>query len=400
VSKKRIVLGKLSELDPARARKLAKDTLADIRKGADPALAREEARRAETVADLFASYMREHVRAYLKGNRQQRVKGQKRKRIPGKAVERSSTIDLYSGYLENYVLPAWATRKARSITRQDVKKLFLQVGDQKPDGLGKSATANRLLAFTSGAYTWASANKALPEDFRNPAKGVKRFKETARERFLSPEEFSRLGATLRLAEEAGLPWQPDPTKKIKHAARAENRRVTFDPWVCAAIKLLVTTGLRLREILHLRWEHVDFQCGTVLLLDSKTGRRRVPLGAAALRILADLEHASDYVIAGLDPKTPRSDLQRPWKRISAHAGLRGVRLHDLRHSWASTGAAGGLGLQVVGALLGHRDSETTARYSHFADAGLQRAADAISATLEAQLLGKSGVVVPFRGAAQ
>jgi integrase len=121
---------------------------------------------------------------------------------------------------------------------------------------------------------------------------------------------------------------------------------------------------RLREILHLKWEHVDFERGLLFLSDSKTGKKTVVLNAAALTVLRDLTRASDYVIAGEDPIQPRSDIKRPWSLVIRHAKLAGLRVHDLRHSFASIGGAGGLGLPIVGKLLGHANASTTARYAH------------------------------------
>jgi integrase len=125
------------------------------------------------------------------------------------------------------------------------------------------------------------------------------------------------------------------------------------------------------------------------LPDSKPGAKPVVLAAPALEVLANLPHAGDYVIAGAKPGKPRSDLKRPWQRISNHAGLIDVRLHDLRHTYASVGAMSGMGLGIVGKLLGHQTPETTAQYSHFADDPLRRASEAIGGTIAAALGGSS-----------
>jgi integrase len=123
--------------------------------------------------------------------------------------------------------------------------------------------------------------------------------------------------------------------------------------VIAAIRLLLLTGCRLRKILHLKWTEVDLERGMLNLAASKTGRKNVLLAGSAVTLLSELPRAGNFVIAGKYPDKPRSDLHRPWSRISEHAGLKGLRLHDLRHSYASVGAASGMGLPALGRLLGH-----------------------------------------------
>lgn len=126
------------------------------------------------------------------------------------------------------------------------------------------------------------------------------------------------------------------------------------------------------------WADIDFERGLLNLRDSKTGAKKVWLSAPALQVLAELPRAGAYVIAGANADKPRSDLKRPWKRITAHADMADLRLHDLRHSFASAGAASGMGLGMVGKLLGHASPATTARYSHYADNAAQAAANAIA----------------------
>jgi integrase len=151
------------------------------------------------------------------------------------------------------------------------------------------------------------------------------------------------------------------------------------------LRLLIFTGARLREILHLRWEHVDFERGLLLLPDSKTGRKTIILSAPALAILSDLARVGEFVIAGESPDAPRADLKRPWQVVARHAGLEGVRLHDLRHTYASIGAGRGLGLPIIGKLLGHAESRTTERYAHLDNDPLRKAANRIGSDLAAAL---------------
>ena len=191
------------------------------------------------------------------------------------------------------------------------------------------------------------------------------FTEAKRERFLGTEELKRLGETLRLAETEGLPWLLNAnTRASKHLAKELNQRTVFAPEVALAFRLLLFTGARLREILHLEWAHVDLERGLLLLPDSKTGRKTIVLSAPALALLQEADRSSAFVVPGATQDQPRSDLKKPWRAIQQHSGLSGVHIHDLRHTFASVGAGSSLGLPIVGKLLGHSQSATTARYAH------------------------------------
>ena len=157
------------------------------------------------------------------------------------------------------------------------------------------------------------------------------------------------------------------------------------PHAAAALRLLIFTGARLREILHLRWEHVDFERGLLLLPTSKTGKKTIVLNAPALAILNGLPRTSGFVIAGTSVDSPRSDLKKPWKAVAARAGLTGVRIHDLRHTHASVGAGAGLGLPIIGKLLGHTQSATTQRYAHLDNDPLKKASEHIGSRLAAAM---------------
>lgn len=156
----------------------------------------------------------------------------------------------------------------------------------------------------------------------------------------------------------------------------------------AAIRLLLFTGCRLREILNLKWEYVDLERGVLFLPDSKSGRKTVILNAPAMMVLNGLDRISPFVVPGDKPEGPRADLKRPWRAITMRAGLTGLRLHDLRHTYASFGAGGGLGLPIIGRLLGHSQISTTARYAHLDNDPLRRASEAIAGRISAALQGK------------
>ncbi len=238
--------------------------------------------------------------------------------------------------------------------------------------------ANNAVTVLSSLYGWAEREGLSPEG-HNPARRIEKFRESRRERFLTNEEFARLGTALREAESVGIPYEVDETRPTaKHAAKPENRRVIVAPDAVAAIRLLIFTGCRLREVLNLRWKEVDFQRGLLLLPDSKTGRKTILLGAPAVAVLKSLPRAGEYVFTGVDDTKPRSDLKRPWLMIKRRAGLVGLRIHDLRHSYASVAVGAGLGLPIVGKLLGHTQASTTQRYAHLGDDPIRRASAVIS----------------------
>jgi integrase len=226
-----------------------------------------------------------------------------------------------------------------------------------------------------------------------------RYREQGRERFLTNEELARLGDVLREGETIGLPYEVDELKPAaKHAPKAENRRTVLDPFAVAAIRLLILTGARLHEILDARWQHVDFERGILFLSDSKTGRKPVYLSAAALAILAGLPRldGNPHIIAGMKDGAPRADLKKPWAAVTKAANLEGLRIHDLRHSFASIGAGASLGLPIIGKLLGHSQAATTHRYAHLDADPMRRAAETIGATIAAAMGdGARGAVVPM-----
>jgi integrase len=356
---KRLTIGSLRKHTPDQARDLARKALGSVAHGRDPAADKTRDRRTPTVAVVAERFLTEHVKA---------------KRKP-------TTHALYEWHLGSLIGPELGTKKVTAVTRSDVAQLHRKLGATT------APTANRVVATLSSFYSFCGKIGIVPEGF-NPAKGIEKFRETSRERFLTSEELQRLGSALRDAETIGVPWDVDEDHpNAKHVPK-KNRRTVIEPHAAGAIRLLLFTGCRLREILHLKWQHVDFGRGLLFLPDSKTGKKTVVLNAPALAVLRELTHASDYVIAGDDPKQPRSDIKRPWSLVIRHAGLAGLRIHDLRHSFASIGAAGGLGLPIVGKLLGHANASTTARYAHLDADPLRRASDRIGSVIAAALEGR------------
>lgn len=359
VAVRRYKIGSASAMEADAARKKAKKLLALVQSGKDPAESRNEDREAKTLDAAFKEY-EERGLLHLK----------------------ASSRALMKLYFDKHILPRLGKKKLEDITRENVRRLHTELGATKP------VTANRVIVALSGFYRYAAETGLVAEGF-NPTKGIKPFRESPRERYLTSEELARLGDAIREAESDGILWEPDPSKKAKHAPKAENRKIMIGEHAAAALRLLILTGCRLREILHLQWSHVDFERGILLLPDSKTGRKIVILNAPALEVLASVTRLGQYVIAsesaGQKDEKPRADLHRPWRLVTRRAGLEGVRLHDLRHTFASFGAGGGMGLPIVGKLLGHSQPSTTQRYAHLADDPLRRASNAIGATLAAAM---------------
>jgi integrase len=368
---RRLTIGATSKLTADEARKLAKKALASVAHDEDPAAERNEVRRSATVANLAARYQNE-----------------------AGAGRKASTERLFESYWRLWIIPEIGAIRARDVKHTDIARLHRKIG------ASHRITANRIITHLGHFYRWAGAVGAVPEGC-NPAKTIERYKESAKDRYLTTAELERLGAAIVEAETVGIPWEEDPNKpRSKHAPKKpESRRTKITPHAAGALRLLLLTGARLREILHLRWSEVDLERGLLLLPDSKTGRKTIILGNAALTVIADLDKVSEYVIAGQakprkpgeqpEKDKPRSDLNRPWALVSKHAGLKGVRLHDLRHTFASYGAAGGLGLPVIGGLLGHASPKTTQRYAHLGSDPLRRASEAISSEISAAI-GRAG----------
>jgi integrase len=167
-----------------------------------------------------------------------------------------------------------------------------------------------------------------------------------------------------------------------------------DPFAVAAIRLLIFTGARVSEILNARWDQVDFDRGILFLSDSKTGAKPIYLSTAAVAVLSDLPrfHGTPYIIAGAKTGEARTDLKQPWTVLTRAANLEGVRLHDLRHSFASYGAGAGLGLPIIGKLLGHSQAATTQRYAHLDADPLRRASEQIAEKIAAALFPRAMLI--------
>jgi integrase len=356
--KQRVTIGRAGDITPDEARRHAEALRARVSLGDDPQAAKAAARKAITVKDLAERFLAEHA----------------------EAKRRESTHESYEIVLRRHVLPKLGSRKAETVTHADIAALHLSMKSTPYQ-------ANRTVAVVGSMYAFANRQSLVAGDM-NPARRIEKFREERRERFLTLEEIERLGTVLVIAETEGIEWVEPSGPRNRHRPKTASRTVIAAPAI-AAIRLLLFTGARLREILDLKWSDVDLARRLLLLPASKTGRKTIYLGSDAVAVLASLEHLGPYVIPGDHPNRQRSDLKRPWAAISRAAGLEDVRLHDLRHTFASYGAGGGLGLPVIGKLLGHSQPATTARYAHLDASPLHSAADRIGREIGAAL-GRKG----------
>lgn len=324
------------------ARDAAKSILGQIVDGADPANERDAERQAATLAEIAVVFMDEHT----------------------KAKRRPRTVETYQDLLDRLILPDLGKHRLKDLTRSDVARWH-------HDHRTTPVSANRALLVLSKLCNWAERHGLRP-DGSNPCRHVERYPEQRRERFLSETELASLAKAL---------------------AKVKGRKgVTTTRHIVAAIRLLLFTGARLGEILTLKWEHVDLEAGVLRLAESKTGAKLVYLNAPAREVLANLPRlkGNPYVIIGEKKGAHLVNLEKPWRRVRKAAGLDDVRLHDLRHSFASMGAAGGMSLPLIGKLLGHSQAQTTHRYAHLADDPVRQASEAVAARIAAAMAKPKG----------
>ena len=314
----RITIGRHgSPWTPETARKEADKILRDIGGGGNPVERKRQARiRAGTVAELAEEFLRIH----------------------GTSIK-PTTRAVYSFVLNKQILPVLGKRPLAEVTRSDIAKLHADLVDQP-------RTANHAVAVLSKFIGWSMEMGHMPKK-ENPAQGLKHYKETKRQRYLSQAELEALGRALAEGE-------------------ADN---TVNLFVAAAIRLLLLTGARMNEILTLKWDYVDLGRRRLFLPDSKTGEKAIALNSGSIEILQTLPRltGNPYVIVGQRHGQHLVNLRLPWCDICRKAGLKNARIHDLRHSFASIAVGRGGSLPIIGKLLGHSQPQTTARYAHIAD---------------------------------
>lgn len=258
------------------------------------------------------------------------------------------TLVVNRAYLRNQIMPWFRGRPIADITRAEVQQWFASL-------YRTPAAADRSLPILSLILRQAETAGKRPEG-SNPCTGVNRYRRRGRERFLTPRETARLGEALAAKEEA-------------------------DPLPVAVVRLLLLTGCRQSEIRTLQWN--EYREGNLYLRDSKTGPRTVWLSSTARLELDRLPRTHSWVFPAPKRRGPMSSdsLYRFWKSIRTIVGMPDVRLHDLRHTYASVALQEGEAVSTIARLLGHRDSATTLKYMHFADPTAREAVEAVGSKL-------------------
>ena len=346
--RRRVTLARVSEASLRDARRLAGRELVSVRAGeSDPLERRREAREAPTLDDALRRYFEEFAPA--------------RQRIGRLAPK---TIEEYGYVARRYLSPALGSRRVSDVRRQDVERLVDRLtGPQR----------NRVLAFTSRLFTLAERWE-WRDQRSNPVRGVERAREEPRDRVLAASELAALSAALGQLDERF-------------------------PASVAAIRVAATTGLRISEVLAIRWEHVDFESGRLRMPETKTGRRTHHLPAAARDVLQAMPRVNGgpfaFTTTGRAALTYRT-AQQCFMQAVKLAGLADVRLHDLRRTVATSAAASGVGTHVLRDLLGHKTTAMADRYVRSVGSPVADAREAIGAAMAAAMAGEGGAIVPFR----
>jgi len=356
--KRLMTIGAYGVLTPKEARDEATRILGAVATGADPAGDLRRKRQDLTVLELCDLYLEEAC-----------------------VAKKPSTKAIEAGRIARHIKPLLGPKRLSSVRQSDVLWFMRQIAKgktkadlkTKPRGRaivrGGQGTASRTVVQLSAMFGYA-IREGIMQD--NPARGIKRWKDGKRERFLSEDELRRLGKAIDETEKAG-----------------GNRKAT------AIIRLLALTGARKSEILRLKWPEVDLDQGFLRLRDSKTGPKAIPVGKSVLAILSEQPRlaGSDYVFPA--DKLGRKGAERSyfqgmdwfWQEIRKKAGLEGVRLHDLRHTAASIAVADGASLPIIGRILGHADAKTTQRYAHLSDAPVRAAVEKLAERVDNALAG-------------
>jgi integrase len=350
-SERRFRIGSWPDWSATAARAEAREVRQRIDRGEDPAGQRRERREAASMAELAERYKAEH--------------------LPRKAEQSRHDDGVMIGHILKHL---GADRRVADVHHGDIVALHRAITDT-----GRPVLANRTIACASRMFALSlkpMAGEVKPwrdQAQGNPCKGIERNPEQAKERFLSPAEIAA----------------------VVEGLDAYGRTPAAD-----CIRLIMLTGCRPGEAMLATWSQVDIQPGFWIKPSTHTKQRkehRLPLSAPALQLIADIRtrrgevESDDYVFPGQKAGQPLQQLRTCWDAVCKHAGLNGVRIYDLRHTFAATGAGGGLSLPLIGRLLGHTQARTTMRYAHLGDDPLRAAADKVAAAITGA--GKGGTKV-------
>lgn len=356
---RRITIGVYGKITADEARTQAKEILAKAHLGEDVAEQRDELRASQTVGQLIDTWSRDGALI------------NRRTGAPRKQVNVNNEIALANHHIRRLL----GSRTVDSLIKGDIQRLRTQIatGETTVRRKGRSrglikvtggqGTAVRTVRLFSSILSYAVDNGFIE---RNPALGIRLPASGRRHRYLSPEEVRNLGAVIN---------RPAGSETAATAA--------------IIIKLLILTGARRSEIEGLKWSEVDFRFGMLRKETSKTGAKIIPLARAALLILEEQRRWTSgnqvWVFPGQKGEGAFDGLGKEWNKVRKLAGIADVRIHDLRHTFASFGAGGGVGLPLIGGILGHSQASTTQRYAHLADTPLRAAANVIGSEIAANL---------------
>jgi len=355
---RRVTIGSVGKIEAEKAREEAKAIIRNAELGHDHAAEKAKSRAELTFDKVCDLYLNE-----------------------GCETKKASTLATDRGRIERHIKPLLGRKRIGEITRADIEKFMRDVANGKTSAdvktklrgraivEGGRGTATRTVGLLGGIMSFA-VSRQLRTD--NPVRGVKRYPDRKGETFLSAPELAKIGDALTVMETEGA-----------------------NPSAIAIIRLLAFTGARKNEIARLRWSEVDLERGYLRLADSKTGAKIVPIGAPASEVLSRIPvlDRSPFVFPSSSGEGAFQGTEKIWRRVRERTGFPNLRLHDLRHSFASIGLARGDALPVIGAILGHADVKTTSRYAHLADDPVRQTADGISKAIAAALSGEAAASV-------
>jgi len=320
--KRLITLGYHGVLTLDQARVMAREKLVEVDKGEDPLTTRQKINRGKTIKDLCSTYIERHAKPHKKSWRKD------------------------ESHINRFILPAWGAQKVANVLQTDVIALHNKIGKTRP------YEANRVLTLLSKMFGLAQQWGYVPDNTRNPAVGVRHYKEQKRDRWVTPEELPRLAQAIN--EEKNI-----------YAAKG--------------IWLYLLTGLRKTELLEAKWNDIDWERKELRLGDTKSGRTHyVPLSDPAIYLLKNLpkEVGNPYILPGKKDRAHLVNISKPWLRIRKKANIEDVRLHDLRRTVGSWLAQTGSSLHLIGKILNHSSQSTTAVYARFGQDHIRDALDA------------------------